>query len=186
MSEDLKEYCSDTEVLSQSGTAALTWYESIRDGGRRVRKDFDWLGLANGASLRARITDDEESLAWASLSSSVFQRLKREHPDADHDLGEMYCRAATIEKHGPKSDGSLGDPEVLFSWFRESVSASSVEEVQSLIDRLMDELTDEFVNEVVTPLRRMKTRMTVIRALPADCPVPDDIAQLLRLYHHLP
>lgn len=185
MSEELEEYCSDMEVLSQSGADALTWYESTRQGDRRVRTDFDWSGLAKGASLRARITDGDESLAWATLSSSVFQQLSREHPDGDHDLGEMYCRVATIEKHGVKSDGSLGDPDVLFCWFRESVTAS-VEDTQMLIDRLMDELTDEFVNEVVTPLRRMKTRMTVIRALPDDCAVPDDIAKLLLLYHQLP
>jgi len=186
MSDELEEYCSDAEVLSQSGADALSWYTSTKDGGRRVRKDFDWSGLAKGASLRARITDGEESLAWASLSSNVFQNLRKENPDGDHDLGEMYCRVAMIEKHGVKSDGSLGDPEVLFAWFRESITISTVEETQRLIDRLMDELTDEFVDEVVTPLRQMKTRMTVIRALPKDCPIPDDISQLLRLYQQLP
>lgn len=185
MNEELAEYCSDAEVLSQSGATALAWYESTKEGDRQVRKDFDWSSLAKGASLRARITDGDESLAWATLSSTVFRHLNQEHPDAGHDLGEMYCRVAMIEKHGAKTGGSLGDPDVLFAWFRENVT-TSVEQTQSLIDRLMDELTDEFVNEVVTPLRRMKTRMTVIRALPDECPVPDDIAQLLRLYHHLP
>lgn len=181
----MDEIYSDTEVLSLSGGEALEWFLAVSAKRRPTPVDFDWLGLAKGAALRARIADRDQSLAWAELCAAVYQQLGSVEPNASHDIGEMYCRVAMIELHGEQSGDDLRDPETVYCWFRETLP-KSYEETLQLRERLMDEITDDYVNDVVKPLQAVKKRLTIIRAMPDNCILPPDLDEFSQLYHSLP
>ncbi len=181
----MERYERDTEVLSLDGLAASQWYHAVQTAGHPVPTGFNWQGLAQGAALRARITEAEESLAWAEMSVAVYGRLSKEYPEKTFDQSEMYCRASTIEKHGIDGGHHLRNPDVIFDWFRETAPVD-VAGVQALIDRLADPMTVEFEEQVVKPLRDLKERLHVLRALEEDCAIPQDIAAYFPFWHDLP
>lgn len=181
----MDEISRDTEVLSLTGEKALAWYQAIASGKRATASDFQWQSLAQGAALRARITEADESLAWAELATSVFDRLASETPAGSFAESSMYCRVAMIEKHGVQANDRLRDPAMLFQWFREEQPAD-YEGTLRLIQRLTDEMSEDFEAEIVSPLRNIKSRLNVIRALPSTCEVPEDVRQFVKIWADLP
>ena len=191
----MDELTRDTEVLSLSGSEALSWYQSVvadqvgkGQGGladvRGVPTDFQWPSLAQGAALRARLCESNESLAWADLAINVFGQLAAELPASRFAESEMLCRVSMIEKHGQSSDG-ICDPKVVVDWFRESVP-HDFDGTQRLIQRLAEEMSVDFESQVVSPLRDTKSCLNVIRALPDGCVIPDDVQKFLPLWVELP
>ncbi len=181
----MDDFPADTDILSQTGAQALNWFQSVAAGSQKARQDFDWLGLAKGAALRARIHDREESLAWAELAVAAFLKLDTEQPGREHDHSGMYCRSAMIEKHGEQSGHGLRDANELYDWFRSRLPVD-YDATLTLIRRLSEEMSAEFETEVVAPLREIRNRLTVIKSLPEDCLIPPDVEQFVKLYHQLP
>ncbi len=175
----------DTEVLSLDGEQALAWLRATESGTKAVPAGFQWQSLAAGAALRARITSDTESLSWAEVAVDVFSRLSQEKPNSDFGESAMHCVVAMMEKHGVVAGDRLRDPNVIFQWFRES-QPEDYEGTLKLIQQLTAEMSEEFETNVVAPLRNTKSRLNVIRSLPASCETPADIQPFVKLWGELP
>ena len=183
--QNMDEITRDTEVLSLDGEQALAWFRDTQSGSQPVPVGFQWQSLAAGAALRARISSDAESLAWAELAFDVFSRLSEEKPNGDFGESAMHCVVAMMEKHGVVTGDRLRDPDVIFDWFRES-QPEDYEGTLRLIQQLTAEMSEAFETSVVAPLRNTKSRLNVIRLVPDSCEAPADIQQYLKLWGELP
>jgi hypothetical protein len=134
-------------LLSSGPESVRNWFETLKAG--RIEPPTQWnlLGLAEGAALRAR---KELSRDWLRLAVDILEYLARVEGRSGESriLASMHLRAFFIIRMGENSDEALLTLRPIVEWFRKKVttpteqalsasanwSALPIQEIRSLRD----------------------------------------------------
>jgi len=174
------------QLLRQDASCVKAWLKDIWSGKLKAPEEFNWLGLAQGATSIANSGDANVSnLSWAEVATSVYDKLIAEESidgKEAHMFSLMMLQAAMIAKFGFISGHPVLDIDRVILWFFDSLTISRQEaetKAASWMQYSMDEIRE---------LRGIKNRLRVILAL-ADSGklIPDEeLSQWLLLRKKLP
>lgn len=149
----------------------LAWTKSIVHSYGCSSHEFNWLGLAELASFRAK---QEFDLVWAEVATVIFECLSRHGDQAtrhSYMLSAMMLRAFLIAKKGTDSNNEVLDSSLVVAWFLDNAEFSLQEATQLIAWWDCDNI-EKFVNaygrDKLTKLRRIKQRLYVLTLLPQD------------------
>lgn len=162
-----------TEVLLAEGPTAILG---------RVRRPLglgdaeNWLGLAEGAALRAHASfeegDVERGLAWSGCAVTLYDALAADVRERNaFDTYGRLARLDAIRACGPLEGDELRDPAIVFQWAGALLGSSPAEAVgrsEAVLGRLdvggADALDAEDVVEL-RALRLIKHRLELVALL---------------------
>jgi hypothetical protein len=191
------------DLLCKQPIEIQGWLHRVWSGEITPPQHFNWLVLAEVAGtyaqrnfvLRPEEASAEESLKWAEISISVYERLAQEAKDGfSFETSGMVLRAFLITKLGVKFGHPILDPSVIFAWVRKGLALPIIEVRQRAKDwkerlatGLATSASNSSVQELVS-LRRIKIRLYPVKLLTENgCLQPDDeITDWLSLHSLLP
>lgn len=172
------------DILDSAASTAYEWFQSVPSD-CSLSGSFNWHGLADCSVTRSRKeTEDSDSLLWARIATTIYDRLSIAYPDATFDCSSMFCRTAMIARHGVREGCPVLDPSVVFDWFRDR--NLSLTETMELLERLGAEPWSDNVVEVLRPLRQLKNHLNVIHQLAEHTDIADDVDAYRPLRDRLP
>lgn len=176
-------------LLQQSPAQLYQWVQAIREGLEQVPQDFNWLGLAEAAALRARFGDDQTSsqpdLEWAKVAILIYNQIISEATPvyrASLERSVMSLKAYLIDKLGIVPDDPILDVNQIVQWFFEKlhISLKEAEEKAALWQSL--------AKEEILELRQIKNRLAIIKTLAESNLLPpnQELSAWLALREKLP
>lgn len=153
-------------LLQEDVLHVLAWIDEVRMSRQEVPGNFNWLGLAEAAALRARSALDP---AWARVAIAAYDQITG--PDKPRDREAILCssmqlRAYMIATLGPRPGDTVLDPEVVLNWFTANLPFSLdhatkvVASLRGLDEQGMRQRIDE-----MRQMRRLKNRTFVLKTL---------------------
>ena len=162
-------------LLHQNASDVDTWLKRVDDKEVALPGKFNWLGLADTASLKARESLDRE---WAHVAIKIYERLAHtDRPDSSFAFSAMMLRAYMIEKLGHIANDPIQDVQTIIHWFLKNLTLN-YQETLGLLDK-WEELKADIVDQVadaqdvqrhlsledVRALRQIKNMLNVIEPL---------------------
>ena len=146
-------------LLQQEPAKVENWLEGVLLNQLEIPHDFNWLGLAEAASLNARTKND---LNWAKLAVRIYKHLEQTADLREKkalSLSSMNLRAYFIKRFGVLPGDSLLDLTRLVQWFMAQLSLS-IDEANEDASR-WTKLSIERIRE----LRDIKNQLAVFEQL---------------------
>ena len=162
------EYITLKDLIQQEPMQLSHQISEIRQGKQWVATNFNWLGLAQAARLKATMSSRiEDCLSWGRAAVSAYaMAIEQDYLPAQSTLHlqAMYFRVTMIDDHGAIKDDILLDPELVIRWFFQCLSFTQ----QQVLSLLLMQTRHELSIEQVQKLRYIKQALSIIRQLPEN------------------
>lgn len=169
-------------LIQQNSAQVQSWLRDVWTEPQQVPEKFNWLGLAEVSTSKAQELSyksnesHSESLGWAEVATSVYKFLAENQPNVSEGylLSSMSLRAYMILKFGVVSNHPVLDLKQIVTWFFDGLGITPQEALSKttawrniLAKNNPEEGQEYFENnlEDIRQLRRIKTRLTVIKRL---------------------
>ena len=177
-------------LLQQPADQAYEWVHNALTGVQNVPEGFNWLGLAEVASSRARGrggSDDSPNLMWARTAIEIYEYLigktKNKHSTSlSYEQSMMLLRAFCIVKLGSVPGDPILDVNDIIQWFFQNKEMSfdkAQEKAWNWRERPLEEIRN---------LRYIKNRLSVLKYLFRNYPLETsrELDDWLALWDKLP
>ncbi|KYC35939.1 hypothetical protein WA1_48900 [Scytonema hofmannii PCC 7110] len=146
-------------LAQQEPMEVQNWFEQVLQHQLEVPSHFNWLGLAEAASLNARVKND---LNWAKVAVHIYDYLEQTADSREKmalSLSSMNLRAYFIGKFGVVRGDVVLDLSRIVQWFIAGLPLS-IEQATEDANRWMD-----LTIERIRALRDLKNQLAVFEGL---------------------
>jgi hypothetical protein len=157
---------NDNELLSyltqQEPLQVQSWLKQVLQNQLKIPDHFNWLGLAEMASLKARVNND---LNWAKVAVHIYDHLEQTAEAREKialSLSSMNLRAYFIKRFGVIHEDSVLDLNRLIYWFVAGLPLT----INQAIEKA--EHWTELSIEEIRELRDIKNQLAVFEQLTSN------------------
>lgn len=146
-------------LVQQDPTEVQNWLEPVLQNRLEIPVHFNWLGLAEAASLNSRVKND---LNWAKVAVHIYEHLEQTASSREKmalSLSSMNLRAFFIKRFGVVPEDTVLDLNRLVRWFMAGLPLS--------IDHATEQADQwtELSIERIRALRDIKNQLAVFEQL---------------------